>query len=693
MVFIKDVSGNADAGTAQKWGGNDINYLDDYFDNVDITPKIARINTRTYFRDDKFEWRNPADTFSYIVSTGAITANRIAALPILTADDTFAFRGIDNTFSQAQSIILSGADVLYLRRTTSTAALGPNIVFQALDSGAATQEYGRLRFEIADSTAGSEDGRAMIWLTKAGSDQEEIFKIDNNANLSLYNANINAIGTSWGVIFDADDSGSVRQKYGEIQAEITDDTAGAEDARFDFLLVDDGTLSTRFRINDNGLTEIFGASGVSDVFRIDRDSGTNGDTVAMLFRMNDSAAGNQDYARINAEIIDNTAGSEDGRLEFSVVTGGTLTESLLIHDNGDIDIPRGGLDILDDGNADLLDLERSDNTVGNENGINFWLEDSTAAMNKYARINAEIVTNTNGAEDGDLVFQAQNDGTLTKVFRVVGDESLVRIESNVYDGLDIYRPNNTVDDLQPGLKFSKNNSSSVRTGIGWIYMNLITNTAGDEDSNFQFWNVRDGTSNRVATLGPRGGLLIGPDGNNANFVTRNITKSGTPVNFNNTSAEQTLFTQNVIADTMGANGYLHLILCGSIRQNQATATTYTLRCKFGGTTFYENSVGSLAQDADYLIFRLDLVVGNQNDASSQLANGIWVMNTAEAATTGWGPISDDEIQGNGVFAGSTTKNTDTTSNSLAVTMQMSVANAATEVNKDYAVLDICPSRS
>jgi hypothetical protein len=87
MVFIKSVV-NADAGTADKVGGNDWDILDSYFDDTDITPKIAKINTITKFRSSKFYQQNPANTFSYITVGSAITANRNVTEPLLTGADT-----------------------------------------------------------------------------------------------------------------------------------------------------------------------------------------------------------------------------------------------------------------------------------------------------------------------------------------------------------------------------------------------------------------------------------------------------------------------------------------------------------------------------------------------------------------------------------------------------------------------------
>ncbi len=117
MVFIKDVSGNSDSGDATHWGGNDINFVDDYFDDVDITPKVAKINTRTYFRSGKVELRNPANTFSYIFIGAAIAANRNITLPLLTSSDTMAVLGFAQTFTAAQTF---NSSMLKLRNPADT---------------------------------------------------------------------------------------------------------------------------------------------------------------------------------------------------------------------------------------------------------------------------------------------------------------------------------------------------------------------------------------------------------------------------------------------------------------------------------------------------------------------------------------------------------------------------------------------
>jgi hypothetical protein len=49
------------------------------------------------FRHQNIQFRNPLNTFSYILNTGAITADRNISLPVLTADDTIVFVDAEQT--------------------------------------------------------------------------------------------------------------------------------------------------------------------------------------------------------------------------------------------------------------------------------------------------------------------------------------------------------------------------------------------------------------------------------------------------------------------------------------------------------------------------------------------------------------------------------------------------------------------
>ena len=55
------------------------------------------------FKDDIIRINNPADTFYYIITAGAIAANRILNLPVITGTDTVAVLGLAQTFSAAKT--------------------------------------------------------------------------------------------------------------------------------------------------------------------------------------------------------------------------------------------------------------------------------------------------------------------------------------------------------------------------------------------------------------------------------------------------------------------------------------------------------------------------------------------------------------------------------------------------------------
>lgn len=93
MPFIKQVV-NSDPGTSDIVGGNDWDTLDQYFDDTDITPKVAKINTITRYADQKLYTANPTKTFFYITQGSAITANRNVIEPLLTASDTRVYQAM-----------------------------------------------------------------------------------------------------------------------------------------------------------------------------------------------------------------------------------------------------------------------------------------------------------------------------------------------------------------------------------------------------------------------------------------------------------------------------------------------------------------------------------------------------------------------------------------------------------------------
>ena len=79
MVWKKVV--NADPGSADLFGGDDLDKVSDLLSGVDVDD--VDINADFTVRSGKRKLRNPANTFSYIETAGGISADRTVNEPIL----------------------------------------------------------------------------------------------------------------------------------------------------------------------------------------------------------------------------------------------------------------------------------------------------------------------------------------------------------------------------------------------------------------------------------------------------------------------------------------------------------------------------------------------------------------------------------------------------------------------------------
>jgi len=152
----------------------------------------------------------------------------------------------------------------------------------------------------------------------------------------------------------------------------------------------------------------------------------------------------------------------------------------------------------------------SDNTVGNGSNLYFTANDSAGNEHEYGGLGAHIITNTNGAESGDLVFYTSDAGTIRS--------EKVRIKSNGCVGigtssptqkLDIIGSYGTADDNSGILKIrgpgvgptQLNFGVSADGGYGWIQ---ATDIAVTNDKNIILnpldGNVGIGTTSPSAKL-------------------------------------------------------------------------------------------------------------------------------------------------------------------------------------------------
>lgn len=106
---------NLDSGTADIFGGNDLDKVSDLFSGVDVDD--IDINADLSIRSGKHKLRNPANTFSYIEIASAITNDRQAIEPLLTANDTRVYE----SFTQSLSNKTVGNTLKYTKQASTPA--------------------------------------------------------------------------------------------------------------------------------------------------------------------------------------------------------------------------------------------------------------------------------------------------------------------------------------------------------------------------------------------------------------------------------------------------------------------------------------------------------------------------------------------------------------------------------------------
>jgi len=82
----------SDNGDSTHHGSDSIDKINKYLAaTADPDGDVVDIVTNTTWRNQVPRFRNPANTFAYILNTSAVAADRNITLPLLTADDTFTF--------------------------------------------------------------------------------------------------------------------------------------------------------------------------------------------------------------------------------------------------------------------------------------------------------------------------------------------------------------------------------------------------------------------------------------------------------------------------------------------------------------------------------------------------------------------------------------------------------------------------
>ncbi len=162
------------------------------------------------------------------------------------------------------------------------------------------------------------------------------------------------------------------------------------------------------------------------------------------------------------------------------------------------------------------------------------------------------------------------------------------------------------------------------------------------------------------------------------------------VDVQTSAVETSIYTKSIAGNDMGTTRSLRLTLMGDYLHNNVAGDTITARVKFGGTTFWDASLGALGGTASairhpwrFVVTIANLAATNSQEISGQVS---LALTTDVAPTTGIGGASGQfEIP----FASNGLGAIDTTAlQTLAVTVQWSASSANNSWRQRYGVLEL-----
>ena len=228
------------------------------------------------------------------------------------------------------------------------------------------------------------------------------------------------------VIFRGQDSGTNAHDYAEIVSVISSPTDGGEIGILDLKTANSGAPASRIRIEGAsvGINETSPTHSLQvgatltgtavNVKAVVDDPASAGDLTllhlrgastvgqdndvlsSIFFRGHNDAPTELDYAAIEGSILDATDTEEDGQLKLQLQVAGTLTTQLEL---------QPAVTFLGSGVA-------TDAAVINTLNFRGANDNATPEDINYAAIEASVVDNADGAEDGRIVIQTMSGGTL-----------------------------------------------------------------------------------------------------------------------------------------------------------------------------------------------------------------------------------------------------------------------------------------
>ena len=357
---------------------------------------------------------------------------------------------------------------------------------------------------------------------------------------------------------------------------------------------------------------------------------------------------------------------------------------------GNADLYGGNdLDTVSDyfNDVDTGNVPRINNPTEFRSGI-LKVRDSTNAYNVVVKSAAQT-----NSRDFTIPALAGNDSPATLALPNTFT-AIQTVQSDNQRLLKMYRPVSTTNSTV-GFEYQFNNSNNVQTTYAYALGKLITNTSGLEDGSWSVSVMKAGVMTKVLEIDKDGLLTVAAV--SATPTAGGVTvllNTGVTVTTASSSTEFTMLTYTVPGNTLGSNGLLRVSISGYVLQNQATATDFTFKIKFGGTIIYHATIPAKAQSAINSPFQLEFNIGNKNATNSQGMSGHIMMqdNGQTSLTVGEGEIDTDELISNGNFRAATGASAkDTTADQiLLVTMQHSVNNANVATSVQRRMIELVP---